>query len=321
LEIESARIIETLRILRDQYRQELTKLGCKPLSEMYWVVFRHAIVPAAARLLRETTAEYVVASRVDRLLWQQLYGFTAPLSMDIRRSAAHSTSATTSKVVDEREVRTIINCAISEDTISDVAFGGGPFSKAAQLVCARRSPWVKTLVGEITLQEEFELRSALWDDCRPLTEGLTRLWDATQEELMQQFHMLREESRRIERTFVNLTSFQQIVYRHLRIERRGAKPRSRITPSSWSALALELDQNNIALEAELSPLGKKLLSSLRKKGKRINTWQEALNPALRTVLDNGKMCVLPALVMQTLHNAEKTASYHIQKIWPTGKQE
>jgi hypothetical protein len=180
---------------------------------------------------------------------------------------------------------------------------------------------VKTLVGEITLQEEFELRSALWDDCRPLTEGLTRLWDATQEELMQQFHMLPEESRRIERTFVNLTSFQEIVHKHLRTERRGANPRSRITLSSWSALARELDQNNIELEAELSPLGKKLLCSLRKKGKRINTWQEALNPKLRTVLDNGKMCVLPALVMKTLHNAEKTASYHIQKIWPTGKQE
>ena len=44
VEIECCKLVETLRAIRDEYRRYLEQQGCKPIAEMYWVVFRFGIV-------------------------------------------------------------------------------------------------------------------------------------------------------------------------------------------------------------------------------------------------------------------------------------
>src|SRR5438132_11239439 len=53
IEIECHKIVETLRAVRDEYRRYLQQEGCKPISEMYWVVFRFGVMQYAVSVLRE----------------------------------------------------------------------------------------------------------------------------------------------------------------------------------------------------------------------------------------------------------------------------
>lgn len=64
VEIECCKIVETLRAIRDEYRRYLEQKRCKPIAEMYWVVFRFGIVQYAVRLLREIASEYVISTKV-----------------------------------------------------------------------------------------------------------------------------------------------------------------------------------------------------------------------------------------------------------------
>jgi hypothetical protein len=66
--------VETLRAIRDEYRHHLEEEGCKPIAEMYWVVFKFGIVQYAVRLLREIAFEYVIRSNVRFEEWEVLYG-------------------------------------------------------------------------------------------------------------------------------------------------------------------------------------------------------------------------------------------------------
>jgi len=74
VEIGCQRIVETLRKVRDEYRGYLEKEGCKPIAEMYWVVFRFGVIRYAVRLLREVASEYVNHTEVPYTEWEILYG-------------------------------------------------------------------------------------------------------------------------------------------------------------------------------------------------------------------------------------------------------
>lgn len=78
VEVECRRLVETLRVTRDVYRVYLQKEGCKPVAEMYWVVFRFAVIPCAVKLLREAASAYVIDSKVAESEWQTLYGYSWP---------------------------------------------------------------------------------------------------------------------------------------------------------------------------------------------------------------------------------------------------
>jgi hypothetical protein len=166
------------------------------------------------------------------------------------------------------------------------------------------------------MAEEITLRHELWDECRPWTDGLTRLWDTTQEELLQQSGALPDDSRRWEAKYINLTPLEEIAHKHLRVARQGVEPRSPISPQSWLALAQELDERGISLDEELSGLAGQVLGRVRKKGQPIETWQAALHLQMQTTLEDGKRYSLKHLVMKVIHNAAKTASYHVEKAWP-----
>jgi hypothetical protein len=64
IELESARVVETLRFLRDQYRAYFEQQGCNPLAEVYWVVVRFAVKDWAIMVLRAAVFNYIAACRV-----------------------------------------------------------------------------------------------------------------------------------------------------------------------------------------------------------------------------------------------------------------
>lgn len=41
MQIECARLVEEVRVIRDTYRAHLEDLGCRPVHEMYGVVFEY----------------------------------------------------------------------------------------------------------------------------------------------------------------------------------------------------------------------------------------------------------------------------------------
>ena len=251
LEIECAGSVEAVRILRDQYREELTQLGCKPISEMYWVVFRYAIIPAAAAFLRKAAAQYIIATKIDKERWTRLYGFQA-LPLTGANGRLGSVPVVPSDELWQEGVVRTVNSVISDDALSEITFRGGPFGKEAQVRWARRAPWLeRTIKGKITMLEEIVLRKKLWDACKPWTDGLTRLWDAAQEELEEEYRALSEDSRRAELEYVNVTPFEEIVHKQLKAERHSKVPRSRVSPESWLALARELDKRKCSLDKEL----------------------------------------------------------------------
>jgi hypothetical protein len=67
IELEAARIVETLRHLRDEYRKHLEDQGCSPLAEMYWVVARYGVKDWAVMVLRSAALDYVAASMIGSL--------------------------------------------------------------------------------------------------------------------------------------------------------------------------------------------------------------------------------------------------------------
>ena len=74
-EVECTRIVETLRVLCDTYREYLQTKIDGPLVEMYWVVVRFGIKDWAVMRLRSAAIRYIVASRILHADWNELYGF------------------------------------------------------------------------------------------------------------------------------------------------------------------------------------------------------------------------------------------------------
>jgi hypothetical protein len=319
LEIECARIVERLRAIRDTYREVFTDWGFRPLSEMYWVVFRYGTIQASVSILREACFEYISATAVSKLVWTMLFEMRRPLGfvplgspLNFRRKADLPAldADEGEELLGHDALKATLKHVISENSPSEITFSGGPFSREAQLRWWRQYPWPERFSDGLTASAELEMRRELWDRCRPWTEGLTKLFDAVQGEVEQQYEQLPPDARRARREYENISIFRRLSYIHLLDMRNGAttKRPPRFCETDWISLMRDLDEHGVSLDQEASGQCGRLIEVLRKKGKTISTWQEAFQPNLRATLEDGKSRLLKPLLTKLIQNAARSAA-------------
>lgn len=310
IELECARIVEMLRAVRDEYRAYLTQKGYKPVTEMHWVVFRFGVTHWAIYNLRSTILDYFVRSQIERKHWRLLYDFSSPTVIKPDGPPRH--------LDDFEELIKTIKSHLGKKVFDQWAIGG-PFGRDGQVFIARSRPWNSMLTGKRTLARTIVLRQRLWDKGFPWTEGIARLFDCAQEEIMYQHALLTEEARLAEGIFVKLSELEQIAHRHLvtlKPNRSGARNFSR---DHWLALLRELDQSEVLLDDALEGKAKEVLVEVRRKGPEISSWEACYESKARVSLEDGKIYGLKREVTHAIHNAAKTASYQLGKVWGPAK--
>jgi hypothetical protein len=309
VELECNRIVELLRAVRDEYRRYLEDLGRKPLAEMYWVVFRFGVIDWAVMVLRTAVLEYIRNSQISTERWKALFEFSAPLGPFHREKQGGKKTSPTVQV-DEALSKTI-NGLLAKD-VFDELLTGGPFGRDGQRRLGRRMPFD---VGCETLLDAIKKRQELWDKCCPWTEGLARLFDAAQEELLFQYGELGDDGRRAESQILHLSSFQRIAYKHLHVLKSGELSSRNLGEARWLALLSELDEAELDPDCELQGKAKSVLIAVRRKGKPIEKWEQCYHSNVRVSLEDGKLYTLKREVMHAIHNAAKTAEYQLRKVW------
>ena len=129
VELEAARIVELLRAVRDEYREYLEKLGCKPLAEMYWVVFRFGVMHHAINILRAAAFDYVMLSKIEFEHWQFLFG--PPTPSPIFRLKAEASKSELTLVEKTASIRKTIDGYLRETVFNEYSTGG-PFARSAR---------------------------------------------------------------------------------------------------------------------------------------------------------------------------------------------
>ena len=309
VEIECCKIVETLRAIRDEYRRYLEEEGCKPIAEMYWVVFRFGIVQYAVRLLRDIAFEYVFRSKVPFEEWEILYGLSFIPKFPL--SGASNLPDTPNPTV--QSLCEAIQGLVREETLRGVSVGG-PFGKDGQLILTKRTPGFDFWGPQMTFPDIVKARQLLWDQCCPWTEGLSRLFDSTQEELNFQYSLLAEDAKRMESAFVKLSPFEKIAHEYLVDMRKGIATRN-LTESEWLKVLDALDKNGISLEAELMESPRQVLEAVRRRGQPIASWKDCYGYTARLFMDDGRNRSLRREVTHAIHNAAKKASYKLAKVW------
>ena len=166
IELECARIVETLRFLRDEYRTYLKARGCSPVVEMYWVVFRYGVMDSAVMVLRSAAAMYIGESRIRTDEWDGLFDFSGPFG-NLFNSSEPPAPVPPVVQCDQRLLKTIEG--LLPKNVFDEVRTGGPFGRDAQRGAAQSFPGKTFVSGCEMMPDVIERRSKLWDDSRPWT--------------------------------------------------------------------------------------------------------------------------------------------------------
>jgi hypothetical protein len=285
VELECARIVETLRRVRDEYRVYLEDRGRDPLVDMYWVVLRYGVKDWAVMLLRDAAFDYVGHCNLKTDMWDGLFRFPGP-SYDLLPNGGKSKQAP-SIVRQDGALMETITMLLGKD-VFDQVLTGGPFGRDAQLYFARTYPGLEVLFGQETLMDAIQRRQALWDSGYAWTEGLARMFDAAQEELLSQLAGLGEDGRRAEARFLQLSPLQKLAHKHVVSVRSGDVADPSKASNRWLAFLRDLDAAGISIDRELQGNAREVLMALRRKGSKIATWEECYDTKASVILDNGK---------------------------------
>jgi hypothetical protein len=312
IEIEAARIVETLRHLRDQYRMYFEKQGCQPVAQMYWVVLRFGVKDWAIMALRSAAVDYVAASQTDVALWKALFDFSGPYNYIF---APELVSGDPSKPTDAHEKLRKAIAALLPQTAFNQVIDGGPFGRENQVYLARSFPGRAFFDGLETFAAAIERRQKSWDNARPWSEGLATLFEVTQQEVIVQFDALGAEAEEAERRFVHLTDFERIAYKHLMNVGGGEVAAETTAKDRWPKLLLALDEAGILPDTTLEGVAREALMVSRRKGLNLRSWQECYTSIARVTLEDLRGRTLRREVTHAIHNAAKKAEYQLGKIW------
>jgi hypothetical protein len=312
VELECRRIVETLRVVRDEYRAYLEGEGCKPIAEMYWVVFRFAVIRYAVKVLRTTAGAYVVDSRVQKEHWRKLYAYSFDVILPIAEGLGEWLRPPVGDNWAE-SVQETMDGLITEETFQ-LDMTGGPLGIEGQVSLGLERPSVEFQRRQATLMESIKLRQELWVICKPWTEGLATLFDAAQEELFAQKAALTRDGRQSQARFLSLSDFERIAYTHLvDIRERNVNSRG-FGHKDWLSLFRELDKRRVALDGELSGKAGQVLDKVRRKGHQVKNWEECYATRVSISLIDGKTYSLRRELTHAVHNAAKRAAYQLEKI-------
>jgi hypothetical protein len=309
VEIECCRIVESLRAIRDQYRNYLEDKGCKPISEMYWVVFRFGIMKYAVRLLREIASEYVICSEVPFEEWEILYGnsFLPMVSLSGDRILPDFP-----ETPPPQSVRGQINSLVLEQTFLRVMVGG-PFGYEGQMLLTHRNPAFAFWGRDLNFQQIMERRQLLWKKCCPWTQGLAQLFDSTQEEIHFQYSLLAVETSRLE-SALELSVFETIAHEHLQDMRRNTTSCRNFGNDDWLKLFDVLDNSGVVVDEEFREIPRRVLAEVRRKGHKISSWKDCYQFEGGVRLENGKTYILHRQATHEVQNAAKRAAYRLATI-------
>ena len=306
IELECIRMVEFLRAFRDEYRQFLQRQTKRSVEEIHWRVFRFGVKEIATYVLRTAAFGYMRSSEIPLRSWSELFEHEHRMA-----TAVLPTDPGEFLFVQKQQVNDF-----RPVTVFDPIRRGGPFGPEGQVELAHCFPL--TLGGE-TLENAIQSRQQLWIQFRPWTDGLARLFDAVQEELLFQHDALGEDGKRAEAALVRLSPFEKIVHRYLLELRSANVKRSRLGDGQWLPLLRELDGNEIALNAHLPDKPLKVARSMRQKGIALNTWEEAYISKGRTLLEDDKIHSILRAVTHAIHNAAKNASIRLERVWAKEK--
>lgn len=150
--IKCADLVERLRAVRDVYRQHLEALGCRPLDEMHWVVFRFGVLHWAVRYLRSSVRSYIALTGLRCDEWDDLFGSSMPLDENDPGDAI---------LQDGPELEARVNLRL-QTSVFDQILVGGPFGREAQVYVAQEMMGASFMRGE-TFPETVKRRERLWD--------------------------------------------------------------------------------------------------------------------------------------------------------------
>lgn len=312
IELESARIVETLRSLRDVYRSYLRHQGCTPLVEVYWVVLRFGVKDWAVMVLRSAAFTYLNETKIKAEQWKRLFEVCGP--MEHLSPAKDRAIASPSDILSDNKLKQKIEMQLHQDVFDEV-LTGGPFGESTQVRPTRSYPGPDFLLQREDFQSAIERRLAFWNNCKPWTEGLARLFDAAQEELFYQSDAFGIDARREGAGFLKISKFEEIAYKHLEPLRDGEIATAGATKDRWLPLLAELDEKGIVPEHSLEGIARKCWVAVRQKGVAVATWKECYASTARIMLEDGKNRTLRREVTLAIHNAARNAANQLSKIW------
>jgi len=202
IELEAARIVETLRHLRDEYRSYFEERGCHPIPEMYWVVVRHGVKDWAIMALRSAAIEYIAASQVSPEDWKALFDFSGSYNGILPPNLA-AMPVTKSDHVTDGVTRSMVS--LRRQDAFDQIIDGSPFGREYQIYLARSFPGPEFEDGVESFPDVIERRQSIWERARPWTEGLDNLFEVTQQEVFAQLDALSPEVREAENRLIDLS--------------------------------------------------------------------------------------------------------------------
>jgi hypothetical protein len=317
IELESARVVETLRFLRDQYRAYFEQQGCSPLAEMYWVVVRFGVKDWAIMVLRGAVFNYIAACRVKTAQWQEL--FDCYSSYDpIGLFPEHEPMEAEPLIVEPGEKLIKDIAGILPESSFDLVSTGGPFGRDNQIFKTGSFPGKAFLLLQETFEDAVDRRLAHWDAAQPWIEGLATFFDITQDEVFSQFDALHDDAKEAESQFVRLPQFHRIAYSYLVTS--APTKFSGDASGRWLPLLIELDRACITPEQTLQGIARETLMTSHRKGVKATTWQECYASTGRVLLEDGKVRTLRREVTHAIHNAARKADYQLGKVWSPKKK-
>ena len=233
-----------------------------PLVEMYWAVVRFGIKDWAVKRLRSAAIQYIVASRIVHADWIELYGFelTMFLRADEEKVRTERRLPYLDAVAADRAIQSIVRAEVF-----DKITVGGPFGQDGQYEFARMYLGIAISQKKENYPQSVERRLARWEACHPWTEGLARLFDSAQEEVVRQFGSLSIDGHNAESVMLELSIFERIAYKHLVSLKNRAPMMASPAGDAWPLLVTELDKQQVPLEENLDPKAMATLSRMRKK--------------------------------------------------------
>jgi hypothetical protein len=314
VELECSRIVETLRVVRDAYRAYLQPKVKGPLAEMYWVVTRFAVKDRAIVRLREAATKYIHESHIAEGQWRALFGFTAShRSFYFDEISEKQEKDASVRILSHGVIENAVQRLLPDDALDEILLGG-PFGRDSQIRHAQSAP-AGPLLYHGTLSDVIQLRQAEWDAALPWPEGLSRLFDAVQEEVMYQLNSLGTDGHIAEGIYLNLPKFHRIAHKHLTAVDRFDVPTPQALDEVWIPLLEELDTSGISPDQALEGVPRDVLMSLRRQQKDARTWAECYASSAAVMLEDNKPRTLRREMMHALHNAAKKAEYQLGKIW------
>ena len=258
--------------------------------------------------LRSAATEYIAASQVDEAKWTALFDFSRPYPEVL--SLATSALGPNPLLPLEKTIR-----ALLPPTAFDQIIDGGPFGREYQIYFAQSLPGRAFLEGREGVDAAIRRRQRSWDDAKPWTEGLSTLFEVTQQEVFSQFEALGEEAKEAERRFVQLSDFERISYTHLVSFAHGEVVAKGAAKDRWPKLLRALDEAGILPDDALEGVARETLMTARRKGSKSRTWEECYVSSARLTLEDGKVRTLRRELTHAIHNVAKRAHYQLGKVW------